>query len=37
MSSRPTRAVQDGLIEQVVRLIDGDRWREHGDRLPWVL
>jgi hypothetical protein len=37
MSSRPTRAVQDDLIGQVVKLIEGDRRRKHGDRLPWVL
>jgi hypothetical protein len=37
MSSRSTRAVQDDVIGQVAKLIEGDRWREHGDRLPWVL
>jgi hypothetical protein len=37
MSSKPTRAVQDDLIERVIQLLEGDGWREHGDRLPWVL
>ena len=37
MSDESTCAIQDELIERTNQLLEGDRWREHGDRLPWVL
>jgi hypothetical protein len=37
MPDKSTCAIQDELIERTNQLLKGDRRREYGDRLPWVL